>query len=69
VRNKVGLAFTLQNKIALYENCTIFNNSDLYGGSICGDDGVTYANSLYLDCKNHHNRNTGELISYFAIKN
>lgn len=58
VCNKVGLAFTLENKAALYENCTIFDNSDLYGGPICGDDGVTYSNSLYLDCKNHHTRNT-----------
>lgn len=67
VCNKVGLSFTLQDKTALYENCTIFDKSDLYGGPVCGDDGVTYSNSLYLDCRNHHSSDAGELISYCAI--
>ncbi|XP_020277905.1 serine protease inhibitor dipetalogastin-like [Pseudomyrmex gracilis] len=54
--NKIVFALTLQDKVALYENCTIFDNGDMYGGLICGEDGMTYANSLYLDCKNHHSR-------------
>lgn len=36
-----------------YQNCEIFNNSDIYDGPICGSDGITYANSIYLDCVNY----------------
>ncbi|XP_076684571.1 serine protease inhibitor dipetalogastin-like isoform X2 [Andrena cerasifolii] len=43
------------DKAILYEDCEIFNNSRIYGGPICGSNGVTYANSLYLDCANHQN--------------
>ncbi|KAG5316590.1 DPGN inhibitor, partial [Pseudoatta argentina] len=52
------IALTSDDKGALYQNCTIFDKSDIYGGPICGDNGVTYSNSFYLDCKNHHNRET-----------
>lgn len=55
---QTGLALTLDDKMALYQNCTIFDTPDIYGGPVCGDDGVTYANSFYLDCKNHHGRGT-----------
>ncbi|XP_011864686.1 PREDICTED: serine protease inhibitor dipetalogastin-like [Vollenhovia emeryi] len=55
---KLGLALTLDDRMALYQNCTIFDKSDMYGGPVCGDNGVTYANSFYLDCKNHHSRET-----------
>ncbi|XP_011634008.1 serine protease inhibitor dipetalogastin-like [Pogonomyrmex barbatus] len=56
-RDRMGFALTL-DKVALYENCTVFDKSDIYGGPVCGDNGVTYANSLYLDCKNHYTRDT-----------
>ncbi|KAL6430843.1 hypothetical protein ACFW04_006985 [Cataglyphis niger] len=55
---KAGLGLSLKDKVVLYQNCTIFDNPDIYGGPICGDDGITYANGLYLDCKNHHNHET-----------
>ncbi|XP_011175845.1 serine protease inhibitor dipetalogastin [Solenopsis invicta] len=55
---KMGIALTLNDKLALYQNCTIFDKPDMYGGLVCGDNGVTYANSMYLDCRNHHSRET-----------
>jgi len=65
---KTGLALTLDDKMALYQNCTIFDIPDIYGGPVCGDNGMTYANSFYLDCKNHHNRETGKLISFLQLE-
>lgn len=65
---KAGFGLSLKDKVVLYQNCTIFDNPDIYGGPICGDNGVTYANSLYLDCKNHHSHDTGKLILYSARK-
>lgn len=63
------MVVTLKDKVALYQNCTIFDNPELYGGPICDDNRVTYVNSLYLDCKNYHSRDTGKLISiYRSIK-
>lgn len=64
---EAGLGLSLKDKVALYENCSIFDNPDIYGGPICGDNGVTYANGLYLDCKNHHSQDIGKLILYFTI--
>lgn len=61
----MGLALTLDDKMALYQNCTIFDEPDIYGGPVCGSNGVTYANSFYLDCKNHHSREIGKLIFSF----
>lgn len=61
---KTGLALTLNDKMALYQNCTIFDKPDIYGGPVCGDNGVTYANSLYLDCKNYHSPKTGKLTFF-----
>jgi len=61
------IALTSDDKEALYQNCTIFDKSDIYGGPVCGDNGVTYANSFYLDCKNHHNHETGKLIFLFQL--
>ncbi|KAG7212272.1 hypothetical protein KM043_012600 [Ampulex compressa] len=49
-----GLALSWQDKVTFYDDCRIFNDSRVYGGPVCGSDSVTYANSLYLDCINHH---------------
>ncbi|CAD1472831.1 unnamed protein product, partial [Heterotrigona itama] len=46
-------SFTLANKEVFYQNCEIFNNSDIYDGPICGNNGITYANSIYLNCLNY----------------
>lgn len=32
----------------------------MYGGPICGNNGVTYANSFYLDCENYRSGETGK---------
>lgn len=64
----MGIALTLNDKLALYQNCTIFDKPDMYGGLVCGDNGVTYANSMYLDCRNHHSRETGKLIHLLQLK-
>lgn len=42
-----------EQKAVFYQDCSVFNKSELYGGEICGNNGVTYANSLVLDCINH----------------
>lgn len=65
---KVGLALTLDDRMALYQNCTIFDNPNMYGGPVCGNNGVTYANSFYLDCKNHQSREIGESSLFSLIK-
>ncbi|XP_043602521.1 serine protease inhibitor dipetalogastin-like isoform X2 [Bombus pyrosoma] len=48
-----GWTFILADKRIFYQNCEIFNNVDLYDGPVCGSDGITYANGLYLDCVNY----------------
>ncbi|XP_015600095.1 serine protease inhibitor dipetalogastin [Cephus cinctus] len=43
------------NEDTLYEDCTIYNDSSIHGGEICGTDAVTYPNWVYLDCVNYKN--------------
>ncbi|XP_076180850.1 serine protease inhibitor dipetalogastin-like [Ptiloglossa arizonensis] len=52
---KEGFSLSWTDKTAFYQDCEIFNKSHVYGGPVCGSDGVTYANSLFLDCLNHRN--------------
>lgn len=54
---------TAEQKIHFYEDCTIFNDTKLYGGEICGSDGNTYSNSLFLDCINHHRVTDGKFAN------
>ena len=60
-------SFTLANKEVFYQNCEIFNNSDIYDGPICGSDGVTYANSIYLDCVNYQMFQNGKQQMKFPL--
>lgn len=36
-----------------YSDCSVYDDSNLFGGEICGTDGNTYANVVYLSCLNH----------------
>ncbi|CAK9817960.1 Serine protease inhibitor dipetalogastin (Fragment) [Anthophora plagiata] len=51
--SKRGQAIIPVDKAIFYQNCEIFNNAELYNGPICGSNGVTYSNGLYLDCVNY----------------
>ncbi|XP_075213816.1 serine protease inhibitor dipetalogastin-like [Lycorma delicatula] len=35
-----------------YSDCSSFDDHRLFGGHVCGDDGITYANVVYLSCIN-----------------
>ncbi|XP_076397751.1 serine protease inhibitor dipetalogastin-like [Megachile rotundata] len=49
----IGYSLSWVDKMIFYQDCEIFQKPDLYGGQICGSDGNTYANSVYLDCVNY----------------
>ena len=38
----------------LFEDCSAFNDSSYFGGRVCGSDGDTYPNWLYVRCINYN---------------
>ncbi|XP_069681109.1 serine protease inhibitor dipetalogastin-like [Periplaneta americana] len=58
----LAAGFCEQELAYMFEDCTAFDNSRFFGGVVCGSDGGTYPNRMFVRCLNYQNGRTSNGI-------